>query len=171
MIKYTEIKGALIENEDGKINGVVEDCLINIKLLKVCSLMITVNGIIPSCALIPFWKIKSFGKKVVFSGRTIAVKKKELDGIEHSVIGRYFGKEIVYFPNKGIGDLTEVIIEEETGKIKALIASRGIVDDVVDGRRVIITDDKTSFEMDRIIIQESQTNIVNEISLKKILRG
>lgn len=171
MLKYTEIKGALILNEDESINGVIEDCLIDIKLAKVCSLMITVSGIIPSCALIPFEKIKSFGEKVVFSGQTITVKKNELDGIEYSVMGNYYGKEISYPGDKNIGNLSEVIIEDKTGKIKAIIASRGLVDDVVDGRKVILIDDKTIFEKDKIIVQESGTSIVNEISLKRLLRG
>lgn len=171
MIKYTGIKGALIVNEDESINGVVEDCLLNIKLLKVCSLLITINGIISSCALIPFWKIKSFGEKIMFTGEMIAVKRDEIDGVEHSAAGNYFGKEIVYPTNEKIGDMADVVIEEETGRIRAIIVSRGFVDDVVDGRRVVIIDEKTVFDKDKVIVQESETNIVNEISLKRFLRG
>lgn len=171
MIKYTEIKGAPIVNEDESINGVVEDCLINIKFFKICSLFITIKGIIPSNASIPYWKIKSFDEKIVFSGKPITVKRDEIDGTEHSMVGNYFGKQIVYPMDKKIGDLADVIIEERTGIIKAIILSRGFVDDAVDGRRVVIIDEKAVFKRDKIIIKESETNIVNEISLKRFLRG
>jgi uncharacterized protein YrrD len=62
----------------------------------------------------------------------------------------------------------DMLIDEKTGYIKALICSRGFFDDIFCGRKLIMTDDETTLGTDKIIINDIDIDFTNNISLKNL---
>jgi uncharacterized protein YrrD len=80
-------------------------------------------------------------------------------------------REIIDSTGKGIGEMKDVILDEETGIIRAIICSRGFIEDMFDGRRVIIVNENTVFGPDKIITPDNLVNMYNDMSIWKLTRG
>lgn len=75
-----------------------------------------------------------------------------------------FSKNTIY-----LGSLKDVIFDEYTGEIKALCITNGILNDLINGRNIILVDKDTKFKSKFIIVNDD-IKILNKASINKILR-
>lgn len=170
MKRYLEIKGIDLIDEKGEGAAVVHDIIFNKKNFMICSIVVIMKKVLTTYGVIPFKNIKSIGKSIVFSEELNTIGKETYENIIPFTLGRIIGMSIVDYSGEKIGDAADVIIDEFTGKIKAFVASRGIVDDLVEGRRVFVIDENTAIDKN-IRIGENSIEMINEASIKRLLKG
>lgn len=170
MKRYLEIKGIEIKDEKGEAAAVVHDFIIDKKSFMICSLVVIMKKVLTTYGIIPFKNIKSIGKSIVFFGELNTIGKETYENIIPLTLGRIIGMGIVDYSEEKIGDAADIIIDEFTGKLRAIVASRGIVDDLVEGRRVFVIDENTAIDK-KIRIGESSIMMINEVSIKRLLKG
>jgi uncharacterized protein YrrD len=90
--------------------------------------------------------------------------------MQEYLINNYLNRDIIDTSGKRIGNLMDMLIEEKTGAIKALICSRGFFDDIFCGRKLIMTDSNTIFGTDKILINENNIDFTNNISFKNFFK-
>lgn len=173
MKKYLDIKGKSIVNEMGDVKGIIDDCLVDYNDFKITSLVVTINNIFSfsNCRVIALKSIKCFGDNVVYQGQVSKINKEEHVNIKKNMMGALIGRDIIDNNGYKIGVFSDAILDEVSGKIKAIIASGGIIEDIVEGRRVIIVDEDVNIGKHKIIVNNNYINMYNEIILKRLLRG
>lgn len=171
VIKYLDIKGSCVINEEGEIKGSVEDCIFNNSSKRIHSaIVIKKSPLIHSC-VIKLSDIKHFGDNLIVKGKLYPMERGAIVKNSSRMFNRYINKVIVDSNGDEIGEMKDAIIEEQTGLVKAIICSRGFVDDMLEGRRVVLVNQDTIFGQDKIIISNSSIDIYNDMSIWKLTRG
>ncbi|WP_443110797.1 hypothetical protein [Caloramator sp. mosi_1] len=75
-----------------------------------------------------------------------------------------FSKNTTY-----LGSLKDVIFDEYTGEIKALCITNGLINDLINGRNIILVDGDTKFKSKFIVVNDD-IRILKRASLNKLLR-
>lgn len=170
MKRYLEIKGIEIIDENGEGAAVVHDIIFNKKNFMICSLVVIMKKVLTTYGIIPFKNIKSIEKSIVFLGELNTIGKETYENIIPLTLERIIGMSIVDYSGEKAGDAVDIIIDEFTGEIKAFVATRGIVDDLVEGRRVFVIDEDTVID-EKIRIRKNSIEMINEASIKRFLKG
>lgn len=169
MKKYLDIKGSGVIDTRGNLKGEILDLIIDVRSRKVCSYILATKGVLSPPAVINLGDIISYGDFIVYGGGVHRVKR----GVLHRNTGvqarYYIGRELIDSSGKVGGNLIDFIFDEKSGFIKALICSRGFFEDIFDGRRLIMVNDKTLLERERIIVEESNMEMINNASFNKLL--
>lgn len=169
MKKYLDVKGSGVIDEEGNLKGEVEDFIIDTKKRRVCSYILTAKGVFSSHLLITLGDIKSYGDFIVSNGETYPLRRRIIHRNRDIQAKTYIGKEVIDSGGRTFGSLADIIFDERNGDIKAMICSKGFFEDIFEGRRLIIVNEKTLFEKERIIVEESSIDIINNASFKKLL--
>lgn len=171
VIKYLDIKGSCVVNETGEIKGTVDDCIFDNSSKRIYSLIvIKKNPLIHTC-IISFRDIKHFGENLITNGKLYPIGRRVIVNNSSILFNSYINKSIVDSNGDEIGEMKDAIIEEQTGLVKAIICSRGFIDDMLEGRRVALVNQDTIFGQDKIIISNSSIDIYNDMSIWKLTRG
>jgi uncharacterized protein YrrD len=170
VIKYLDLKGSEVVSRKGNMKGFIDDCIIDFKSKKICSAVLKKNSIINSFSMIAFNGISNFNEVIVYNGNFYNIDKIIINKCKNCLVNNYLNKDIIDTNGIRIGNLMDMLIDEKTGYIKALICSRGFFDDIFCGRKLIMTDDKTTLGTDKIIINDIDIDFTNNISLKNLFK-
>lgn len=170
MLRYLDIKGMEIVDTNGTKIGIIEDCIADIKTGRVCSAVIKRKGIKCSYHITALNNIKNFKGTVICSENYYNISKKTITKISENLVNSFLDREIIDINGQRLGCLIDIILDKNTGKIKALICSRGIFDDIFYGRKIIINDRNIVFGKDKIITDKCSIDFTNNISFKKLIK-
>lgn len=171
MIKYLDIKGSNVVDEAGEVKGAVEDCIFDCRSKKIYSLIVIKKSPLIHSYLLKFNDVNQYGDNLMTKGKLFPIDRNTIIKKSSRMFNSYINKIIIDSNGNEIGEMKDAIIEEGTGMVKAIICSRGLVEDMIDGRRVILVDKETKFGQDRIIIGNSSIDIYNDMSIWKLTRG
>jgi uncharacterized protein YrrD len=169
MKKYLDIRGCSVMNSEGNLEGIIEDCIFDIEKKKIYSCVVVKKGIIQKTFLLTLRNIMEYGDIIIFRDETHILKGHAFKRYHMMMLHGLIGKEIVKSDGKRVGNLSDIIFDEETGYIKALVCTRGIFEDITEGRPVIIVDGNTFLGGEHIIVGKDSLNVMNQISLKKFM--
>ncbi|MCX7883916.1 MAG: PRC-barrel domain-containing protein [Caloramator sp.] len=170
MKRYVDVKGSRVVDDKGNLIGIIEDCLIDLKKLKVCSYIVRIKNLHSDFCLIILKDLDEYKDVFILKGNMYKIDYHIFKRHGDMLIKKYIGMETIDAKGEWIGILKDLIFDETDGSIKALICKIGFFEDILDGRRVIIVDEKTIFEKERIVVYENYIDITNSVSLKKIIR-
>lgn len=170
MKKYIDVRGCSVVDEKGNLYGRVEDSLLDIKKLKIPSFIVLNKNIISNYNLLLLKDIEKYDDVIVIKNRVYSLKRYSVKKFSFVLLNNYIGKEILDLKGKIVGILDDIIFDEFNGDIKALILKRGFFEDLFDGRKVIIINEKTNFGKEKIIVDDENIDITNSISFKNFIR-
>lgn len=169
MKKYLEVRGRGVIDARGNLKGEVLDFIIDVKSKRVCSYILSTKSVFSHPAVISLSGVKSYGDFMVYGGNINRIRRRVLHR-NKTVLGKvYMGREIIDSRGRACGRLIDFIYDENTGFIKAFISSRGFFEDIFDGRRLIIVNNRTMLENERIIVEESSIDMINKAFFNKLL--
>lgn len=171
VIKYLDIKGCSVINEGGEVKGSVEDCIFDAKSKRIYSSLVIRKNPLLHLFILKFKDIKNVGDNLMTNGELFPIDRSVITKTSNKLFNSYINRMIIDTNGDEVGEMMDAIIEKNTGIVKALICSRGFVEDIIEGRRVILVDNDTIFGQDKIIINNSSINIYNDMSIWKLTRG
>lgn len=171
VMKYLDIKGCCVIDEVGEKKGIVENCVFDKKRKRVYSTIVIKRTPIIHSYILKFNDIKHLGDNLMMKGKLFPVDRSVISKNSSKMLNNYIDKAIIDSKGYVIGEMKDAIIEEDTGLLKAIICSIGFIEDMMEGRKVILVDNETIFGEDKIIIKDSAINIYNDMSIWKLTRG
>lgn len=164
MKKYLDISGKYIYKEKGKKLGFIENAVLNYKMRKITSYIVLSEGIIPKVFIIPLKDIHYNKEDMFIKKEPVPYKKRIINkNIKYTTKG-IIEREIVNKDNKPIGEIEDILLDHVTGNIKAFICKRGFYDDLVRGKKVILSNKNLEITSEKITANEGSIEIISEIS-------
>lgn len=169
--KYLDVKGCSVIDEGGNIRGIVEDCIMDLKKLKIYSFIVMPQNVFSSPGLLSLKYISQYGDVIVSKSDIYKINKLIVKKNKKMMLQNFIGREVIDLEGKRIGNLIDLVFDEKSGEVKALICRKGFFEDILEGRRLVIVDEKTIFGGEKIIADNGNFDIINYISFKKFTRG
>lgn len=169
MKKYLDIKGRSVVDRRGNLLGSVEDCIFDARSNRICSLIVEDEGLFSASSILPLSSVVKLGDVIIYGGSTFRCRRKKLFMNRIITLNEILGKHIVNLDGENEGKLADIIIDEYTGDILGLICSRGLVEDLVGGRRLVLMRKSTSLTSYRIMVYKSDMKPLNSTSIKLYL--
>lgn len=169
MKKYLDIKGRNVIDRRGNLLGSVEDCIFDARSNKICSLIVEGDGVLSSSSILPLSSVVKLGDAIIYGGSTFRCRRKKLIMNRIITLNEILGKYIVNLEGENEGRLADIIIDEYTGEILGLICSRGLVEDLVGGRRLVLMRKNTSLTNHRIMVYKSDMKPLNGTSIRRYM--
>lgn len=171
VIKYLDIRGSSVINGEGEAKGSVLDCIFDRRSRRITALVVMNKTPLVHYYILRFIDIKNLGDNLMTEEKLYPLKKSIITKNKAIRFGSYVDKAVIDDNGDEVGEIKDAIIEEGTGAIKAIICTRGFVEDMMGGRRVFLVDKETKFGLDKIIIKNCTMNIYNEMSIWKLTKG
>lgn len=170
-MKYLDIKGCSVIDEGGEGKGVVEDCIFDSRSKRIYSCIVIKKTPLSHSYVLKLNDIKHFGENLMVKGNLFQIDKNVVVKNSCKMLNSYIDRPIIDSNGNAIGEMKDAILDEDTGIVKAILCSRGFVEDMMEGRRVILVDEETIFGQNKIIIKDNKLNIYNDMSIWKLTRG
>jgi uncharacterized protein YrrD len=167
MKKYLDIKGRSVVDQKGTLLGSVEDCIFDFRTNRLCSLIVAGEGLLSSSSILPLSSVVKLGDTIIYGGSTFRCRRKKLFMNRIITLNEILGKHIINLEGENEGKLADLIIDEDTGEILALICSRGLVEDLVGGRRLVLMRKSTTLINHRILVYKSDMKPLNGTSINR----
>lgn len=165
MKRYLDVHGKYIHTSKGKKIGYVENAIFNYKMKKVISYIISNGRMIPKVYIVPLNKITNIKDKMIINTSITSCKKRLINKNICFTIEGVIEKPIFNNDNRFIGEVEDIILDEETGDLKAVICKRGFFDDLIRGKKVLLINNM-NISKDKITCSEGSIEIINEMSFK-----
>lgn len=169
MKKYLDIKGRSVVDRRGNLLGIVEDCIFDARNNRLCSLIVAGGGLFSASSILPLTSVVRLGDTIIYGGRPFRCRRKKLIMNRIITLNEILGKHIVNLDGENEGRLADIIIDEHTGEILGLICSRGLVEDLVAGRRLVLMRKSTSLTNHRIMVYKSDMKPLNGTSIRQYM--
>lgn len=170
MKKYLDIKGCSIVDKNGVIKGVVNDCIIDYKNMKISSIIGIHKQFMTNYCILSLENVECSENNIITKNDAQKISRGMLYKIKNSMLKNLLNKEIVDAKGKSMGNISDIVFDETSGDIKAIICTRGFFDDIFEGRRVIIVDKHILFDKEKIIIKDNSIDMVNDIFFRKFIQ-
>jgi uncharacterized protein YrrD len=106
----------------------------------------------------------------MFRDKIYKLNKRALSKNKSYSLQNLIGREVIDSNGTRVGKLIDVIFDEDSGLLKAIVCSRGVLEDLLEGRKLIIVDEKTVFGGEKIIVDCNGLCMINDASFKKFLK-
>lgn len=171
MKKYLDFRGSTLFDSRGNNRGIIEDCIMDFKKKKICSVVLTKKEFFTTSYLLPYRDIKKMRDLIISDGEIHRLDKHILRKNKNLMVQGLIGREIITSEGERLGKLADLMFDESSGEIKALICSRGFFEDILEGRKLIMVDHGTMLGKQRIIVGSERFDIINHISFRKFNKG
>ena len=173
MIKSKMLLGMnVVDVKSGKIVGKIKEPLVfsDDKILQ--GFILECNGWVKNKRVLPAKNIKSIKNKVIIYSAENLKDAGNRSGIDTK--GKHvkvLGIKVISNDGENIGCIDDVIFDEKNFSIQGYVISDGIVEDIINGKSIILNDGKIIFKGKEAILNESDDVILrNDISLKKAFK-
>jgi len=169
MKKYLDIKGRSVVDRRGNLLGSVEDCIFDARSNRICSLIVEGEALFSVSSILPLSSVIKIGDVIIYGGSTFRCRRKKLFMNKIITLNEILGKHILNFEGENEGRLADFIIDEFAWEIVGLICSRGLVEDLVGGRRLVLMRKSTSLTNHRIMVYKSDIKPLNSTTIRRYL--
>lgn len=98
---------------------------------------------------------------IIYSDSVIRKLPKKQNYRRNSDMEKLLGRNVITRDGKGLGVVRDLVFDIETGSIEGFELSRGFMEDVVQGRNLLLLRDGVEFAEDYIIAERSDLNEEN----------
>lgn len=165
MRKYLDIHGKNIYTQNGKKIGFIENAVVNFKTKKITSYIVSNGKIIPKIFIIPLNRIVYIDNNMVSIGEITLYRKKLINRNKCFTVEGIISSEITNKESSLLGEVEDIILNESTGELKAIICKRGFFDDLIGGKKVFLINN-VEMQKNKIIVHKGSIEIINQISFK-----
>lgn len=170
MLRYLDLKGSGVFCKEVNKCGIVDDCVFNPLNMKVYSLIVKCQNFFPSNYLLPLKAVIEYGDEITYEGELYKITKKSLKSNSIFLLQSIIGFNVINNAGEDLGLIVDIMFDGKDGKISSLICSQGLLEDVVNGRRVVLVDNNVIFKEKKIIIDSCSDNLRNEIFIKRFFK-
>lgn len=175
MIKSKKLTGMkVVDMKTGKVLGRIKDALFLPGDKKIKWFTVECPGWFRNKKALPVENIKHIGSNVVIYGTDglqeiikdsaifKASDKKEL----------IFGRKVISSDGEDLGYIDDIIFDERDFSIEGYVLTDGIIEDIINGKSVILNDRSITFGEDMVILNGRCNDVMlkNHISIKKFLK-
>jgi len=151
MFKGREIIGlSVIDYTTGKESGAIDDLILDLEQGKVTALLIKSVGWLTTSRLVPLAIVQQVGSDAVL----IDDETKEAIEDDGCRIKSLKGCSVISCEGKDLGTVEDLILDIPEGRVVGWEISDGLVQDLVEGRRVLPVESVITCGMDRFIVRE-----------------
>jgi uncharacterized protein YrrD len=151
MFKGRELIGlSVIDLKTGKEGGAIEDLILDLDHGKVTALSIKSSGWLTTNRLVPLANVQRVGSDTVL----IEDEIKETIEADGCGIKSLKGCSVLSYEGKDLGTVEDLILDIPEGRITGWEISDGLVQDLIEGRRVLPLDSVITCSSDRFIVRE-----------------
>jgi uncharacterized protein YrrD len=145
----------------GKNIGKVVDIAFKPGKKKIEGLVITVHGLLQRKKYIPLGQIRTIGQNAVIIEEAVSDESIYSGFYNHAreqYGGHIVGYQLVSGDGQEIGQISDIILNPNDGTVEGYEVSKGIIEDIVDGRSILPYDISNSVTDDAVIVSIEQTN-------------
>ena len=128
---------------------------------KIDGLIISGYGLLERKRYIPLEQIRTIGKHAVIIEETFSDDSKS-SGLYGRSGGRYgsnmVGYQLVRGDGQELGQISDIILNPNDGTIEGYEVSKGIIEDIIEGRSILPYDASNSVSDDAVIVSIEQTD-------------
>jgi uncharacterized protein YrrD len=150
----------VISARTGKKLGVVVDIIFKPSREKIEGLLISKEGLMERKNHIPLEQIRTIGRHAVIIDDVQSDTNKTRN-IVLSNKGEYgnqiLGRQLLRGDGQELGHVSDIILNPNDGSVEGFEISRGVIDDLLDGRYILPYDASNSISGDAIIVSAEQT--------------
>lgn len=169
-MKYLDIKGKTVLDNQGRVLGRVDSLIVDIKNLKIKCILVSNTIFFNNFYVIPYKSIKFLREFIELDKKMHKVKKVTIVKNKKNVLQNQIDKEILDSSGKKLGKLMDLIFDYTNGKFIAMISSGGFFEDLFEGRNIILINSNTKFREENIIVQVGNFTCKNEVRFKKYFK-
>lgn len=166
MRKYLDVHGKKVHIKGGKKLGFIDNAIFNYKSNKITSYILSDGGVFPKVYMLPLKKVYYDKESIFTKDYPTKYKKRLLKKCYKYTLEGILQREIINEDKKIIGEVEDVIYNEETGKVRALICKRGFFDDLIGGKKIMLLNSNLVILPDKIVSFKGSIEIISEISFK-----
>ncbi len=151
MFKGRDLIGlSVVDSATGKDCGAIDDLVLDLEQGKVTALLVKSVGWLTSSKVVPLALVQKMGNDVVLIDEEVkAVLNDDGCGIKSLK-----GCSVISSEGKDLGTVEDLIMEIPEGRVLGWEISDGLVQDLVEGRRVLPVGSVITCGLDRFIVQE-----------------
>lgn len=161
MKKYLDIKGRNVVDCQGTLLGSVEDCIFDSRTNKICSLIVSSSRLFSSSSILPLSCVLKLGDTIIYNGGAFSCKRKRLFMKRIITLNEILGKQIINLEGINEGHVADLIIDDYDWEIVGLVCSRGLVEDMLGGRRLVLMSRNIILINDKILVQRGSIKPFN----------
>lgn len=169
-MKYLDIRGKTVIDNQHNVLGRVDNLIVDLKNMKIRSLVICNTIFLNSYYIISFKDIKFSNEFIELDKKMYKIKKSILIKNKEIILQNHMDKEILDVMGRKLGKLIDIVIDLINGKFIALIASGGFFEDLFEGRKIIPVSNNTVIKQKKIIVDECSFSFKNDAYFKKYLK-
>ncbi|SHE66780.1 MULTISPECIES: PRC-barrel domain-containing protein [Caloramator] len=170
MKRLTDILNKKVVTYSGEDLGKIIDVLFDCRKLNVTGYIISKRrGILSRYYFVTPKQINIVSDVIIISNLDKNLSKIKYKVIRKLSLAERLGNSVFSKNTSYLGSLKDIIFDEYTGEIKALCVTNGILNDLINGRNIILVDKDTKFKSKFIIVNDD-IRILNKASINKILR-
>lgn len=170
MIKLNEVLSKDVINYSGKKSGKVVDVIYDKKTMKIRYLVVaSKKGLFKKHYLFKLNQINVVSDVILISNTDICISRVKLRMLKKYSLKQRLDQIVYSKDAQVLGNLKDVVFNHLTGEINALIITNGAINDLINGRRIVLVDKNTKFAKN-IIIANDDFEILNQATIKGLLR-
>ncbi len=151
MFKGRDIIGlSVVDKATGKDCGAIDDLILDLEQGKVTALSVKSVGWLTSSRVVPLELVQKMGSDAVL----IDEEAKAAQSDDGCGIKSLKGCSVISSEGKDLGTVEDLIMEVQDGRVLGWEISDGLVQDLVEGRRVLPVGSVITCGLDRFIVQE-----------------
>lgn len=156
MLKGRELIGLpVIDLNTGKEVGLVEDLVVDLEKRKVTGLLVKSGGWITAHRLLTLDKIYRIGNNsIIINNVEQSLNQGQIEERFETGIKSLRGLSILSSTGKELGTVEDLVCDITEGKISGWEISDGLVQDLVDGRKILPQEAVITYGSDWFIVQE-----------------
>jgi uncharacterized protein YrrD len=163
MLRFLDVKGREVFFSNRKI-GFLEDIIVDCKNKKIALYVVNPTNE-KGFYYVRINDVTFEEDNIVLNNKCYKVNNIKNKCLQKYLLTRILGANVRDDNSKEYGSLADVIFDEKTGRIRALVISLGIFDDLVNGRRVVLLDNEDILDSEETIVKNTSLEIINEISI------
>lgn len=170
MIKLNEVLSKDVINYSGKKSGKVIDVIFDKKRMKIRYLVVvSKKGIFKKYYLFKLNQVNVVSDVIIISNIDSCISRVKLRLLKKYSLKDRLGQMVYSKDAQILGNLKDIVFNNITGEINAFILTNGAINDLVNGRKIVLADKTTKFNKKFITVNDD-FEVLNQATIKGLLR-
>lgn len=170
MIKLNEVLSKDVINYSGKKSGKVVDVIFDKKKMKIRYLVVvSKKGILKKYYLFKLNQVNVVSDVIIISNTDVSISRVKIRLLKKYSLKQRLGQRVYSKEAQVLGNIIDVVFNNVTGEINAFILANGAINDLINGRRIILVDNNIKIT-NKFIIVNDDFEVLNQATIKGLLR-
>jgi len=147
----------ILSKVDGNKIATVKSLIYSKKRVRILALLVSEGGLFKDAKIIKFNAIDSIGKDIITVKNNRTIEKASVIPEINDIINKQkkiIDEEVITENGESLGLVKDTLIDETNGKIIGFILTDGLIQDIKEGRNVLLYKKGITFGKDALVISE-----------------